>query len=292
MLGMTETPAVIMMAQRPGPSTGLPTYTSQEDLRFVIHTAQGEFPRVVVTPGDLEECFYTTMEVFNLSEMFQIPAIILTDKYLVESQGSVDPFNQDRIRINRGRLIGNGDTGKEEYMRHKFTEDGVSPRAVPGTRGVIVRTNADEHDERGYTNDRPDMRTNMVDKRFRKQEALVKALDNLETTKFYGPTDAGTTLLGWGSTKGPLREALKLLRSDGVKVNYLHIIYLQPFPVNAVKNVLQSTKNIVVVENNKTSQLASLLHEQLLRKVNHHILKYDGRPFNPGELAEVIRGVL
>ena len=154
MLGMTETPAVIMMAQRPGPSTGLPTYTSQGDLRFVIHAAQGEFPRLVVAPGDMEECFYTTMEVFNLSEMFQVPAIILTDKYLVESQGSVDPFNQDRIGINRGRLIGNGDTVEEEYMRHKFTEDGVSPRAVPGTKGVIVRTNADEHDERGYTNKR------------------------------------------------------------------------------------------------------------------------------------------
>jgi 2-oxoglutarate ferredoxin oxidoreductase subunit alpha len=292
MLGMTETPVVIMMAQRPGPSTGLPTYTSQGDLRFVIHAAQGEFPRVVVAPGDLDECFYTTMEVFNLSERFQVPAIILTDKYLVESQGSVAPFNQDRIGINRGRLIGNEDTVEEEYMRHKFTGNGVSPRAIPGTRGVIVRTNADEHDERGYTNDRPDMRTNMVNQRFRKREALVKALDTHETTKFYGPSTADTTLLGWGSTKGPIREALKLLSGDGVKVNYLHVIYLHPFPANAVKNVLRSSKNIVVVENNKTAQLASLLREQLLVNVNHHILKYDGRPFNPGELAEKIRGIL
>jgi len=293
MTGMTETPAVIMLAQRPGPSTGLPTYSGQGDLRFAIHASQGEFPRVVIAPGDVEECFYTTIEAFNLAEKFQIPAILITDKYLVESHGAAKLFDQNRIGIDRGLLLTqDGYMGEEEYKRHKFTEDGVSPRAMPGMMGAIVRTNADEHDESGYTTDGPELTTKMVDKRFKKLDALIKDLENYETTKLYGPREADVTILGWGSTKGPIREAMKLLSKEGLEVNYLQIIYLNPFPVANVQRILKSAKKTVVVENNKTSQLSSLIREHLLVAVDHKILKYNGRPFNPGELSQRIKEVI
>ncbi len=293
MTGMTETPAVIMLAQRPGPSTGLPTYSGQGDLRFAIHASQGEFPRVVIAPGDVEECFYKTMEAFNLAEKFQIPAILITDKYLVESHGAAELYDQNRIGIDRGLLLTDDEyVSEEEYKRHKFTKDGVSPRAMPGMKGAMVRTNADEHDERGYTTDDPGLTTKMVDKRFKKLGALVKELENYETTKLYGPEGADVTVLGWGSTKGPIREAMKLLGKEGLKINYLQIVYLNPFPVANVQRILKSAKKTVVVENNKTSQLSSLIREHLLMTVDHKILKYTGRPFNPRELSQRIKEVL
>jgi len=293
MTGMTETPVVIMLGQRSGPSTGLPTYSAQGDLRFAIHASQGEFPRVVIAPGDVEECFYKTMEAFNLAEKFQIPAILITDKYLVESHGTAEPFDQNRIGLDRGLLLTEDEyRGEEEYKRHKFTEDGVSPRAMPGMKGAIVRTNADEHNESGYTTEDPELTTKMADKRFKKLDILIKDLENYETTKLYGSVKADLTILGWGSTKGPIREAMKLLGKEGLKVNYLQIIYLNPFPVANVQNILKSAKKTAVVENNKTSQLSSLIREHCLMTVNHRILKYDGRPFNPGELSQRIKEVL
>jgi len=292
MIGMTETPAVIMLGQRSGPSTGLPTYSAQGDLRFAIHASQGEFPRVVIAPGDVEECFYKTMEAFNLAEKFQIPAILITDKYLVESHGAAELFDQNRIGIDRGLLLtGDEYMGEEEYKRHEFTENGVSPRAMPGMKGAIVRTNADEHNESGYTTEDPELTTKMADKRFKKLDALVKDLQNYETTKFYGHAEAEVTILGWGSTKGPVREAIKILDKEGLKVNYLQIVYLNPFPVANVQRILKSAKKTAVVENNKTSQLSSLVREHCLMTVDHKILKYNGRPFNPGELSQRIKEV-
>ncbi len=160
---------------------------------------------------------------------------------------------------------------------------------MPGMRKAIVRTNADEHDESGYTTDDPELTTKMVDKRFKKLDVLVKELENYETTKFYGSKESDVTILGWGSTKGPIREAMKLLSNEGLRVNYLQIIYLNPFPVAKVQGILKSAKKTVVVENNKTSQLSSLIREHLLMTVDHKILKYDGRPFNPGELSKRIK---
>jgi len=293
MTGMTETPVVIMVAQRPGPSTGLPTYSGQGDLRFLIHASQGEFPRVVIAPGDVEECFYKTLEAFNLAEKYQIPAILLTDKYLTESHGTAEPFDQTGIAIDRGLLLAEDEyRDEEEYKRHKLVENGVSPRAMPGTREAIVRTNADEHNESGYTTEDPELTTKMTDKRFRKLDTLVKELENYGTTKFYGHREADLTILGWGSTKGPIREAMKLLDNEGLKINYLQIVYLNPFPAVNVQSVLKSAKKTVVVENNKTSQLSSLIREHCLMTVDHKILKYDGRPFNPRELSRRIKGVL
>jgi len=293
MVGMTETSPVIVLVQRPGPSTGLPTYTAQGDLRFAIHASQGEFPRVLIAPGDVEESFYSTLEAFNLAEKFQIPALIISDKYLAESHGTAEPFDQNRIGIDCGKLITETEyTGEEEYKRHKFTEDGISPRAMPGTKGAIVRTNADEHNELGYTTEDPVLTTKMNDKRFKKLDALNKELENYETVKLYGPEKADATIIGWGSTKGPIREAMKLLKEEDVTVNFLQVVYLHPFPAGKVQGMLQSAKKTIVVENNKTSQLTSLIREHLLKTIDHKILKYDGRPFNPEALSKSIKEVL
>lgn len=294
MTGITETPAVIMLAQRPGPSTGLPTYSSQGDLRFVIHASQGEFPRVVIAPGDIEECFYETMRAFNWAEKYQLPVILLTDKYLVESQMSVEPFDANRVKIERGTLITGEYGGEEEYKRHKITETGVSPRAIPLTKGTVVRTTANEHNEYGYTTEDPNMTTKMMDKRMRKLLHLAKELEeeNMKTTKLYGSEEVEATIVSWGSTKGPIREAMKLLNREGIAVNYLQILYLQPFPTGIVEKIMDKAKKTIVIENNKTSQLSSLIREYVLRDVDHKILKYDGRPFNPSYLYQRIKDVL
>lgn len=294
MTGMTETPVVIMVGQRPGPSTGLPTYSAQGDLRFVMHASQGEFPRVVIAPGDIEECFYETMRAFNWAEKYQLPVILLTDKYLVESEVSVIPFEPDRVKIERGLLI-TGQYEREKYQRYEITETGVSPRAIPSTREAIVHANSDEHNEYGLTSEDPTITTMMMDKRMRKLDALAKELEEseIETIKLYGPEEAKATIISWGSTKGPIREALKLInQEDNGAVNFLQILYIHPFPKTKVEQILRKAKKTIVVENNRTSQLSSLIRDHLLRRVDHKTLKYDGRPFDSFHLSEKVKEVL
>lgn len=293
MIGMTETSPVIVLVQRSGPSTGLPTYTAQGDLRFAIHASQGEFPRIVVAPGDVTESYYITLDIFNLAEKFQIPAIIISDKYLAESHGTAEIFDQNKIKIDRGAILFSDEyEGPEEYKRHKFTENGISERVIPGTKGAIVRTNADEHNQLGFTTEDPVLTIKMNDKRYKKLEALKNELENLETVKLHGPKQADVTLIGWGSTKGPILEAMKLVNTKNKKINYLQIIYLTPFPSVKIQSILDSAKKCIVVENNITSQISSLIREHLLRTIDNTILKYDGRPFNPQALAQSIQEVL
>ena len=295
MTGMTETPVVIAMGIRNGPSTGLPTYTSQGDLRFVLHAGQGEFPRVVIAPGDIDECFYETMRAFNWADKYQLPVILLVDKYLVESQMSVAPFDPNRVEIDRGDLeIVDRYEGSSEYKRHKITEIGVSPRLIPSTLGAIVRTNSDEHDELGYTTEKPDLTTMMMEKRMRKLDYLQKELaeKNIETTRLFGEEEADATIIGWGSTKGPIREAMRILKSENISLNYRQIIYLHPFPTDKIADVLSKAKKTIIVENGFTSQLSGLIRQYTLKDVGHKILRYDGRLWNPVSLAQKIKEVL
>ena len=295
MTGMTETPVVVAMGMRSGPSTGLPTYTSQADLRFMLHASQGEFPRVVVAPGDVEECYYETMQAFNWADKYQLPVIVLVDKYLAECQMTINPFDPERIEIDRGDLtITDRYTDKDEYARHKFTDTGVSPRLIPGTMGAIVRTNSDEHDEYGHTSERPDNYIKMQEKRQKKLETMERELEqkNIETTRMFGSEKAEATIIAWGSTKGPIREGIRLLKQDDIEVNYLQVVYLQPFPTRRIEDVLNTAKKTIIVEHNMTSQLSGLIRQNILKDVDHKILKYDGRPWNPGNLAQRIREVL
>ncbi len=284
---MTETPIVIVVAQRPGPSTGIATYTGQEDLRTVLHASQSEFPRVVVAPGDVDECYRRIQEAFNISEVFQLPVIVLIDKYLGESHMSTEPFTYE-VKIDRGKIA----TGNKEYKRYRLVEDGVSPRAFPSTRNIIVRGQSSEHTEEGFATPNADVRTKMVDKRFSKLPYIERYIEELEPVKLYGSEDAEVLLIAWGSTKGPLLEAMKILEEERVKVRFMQICYLEPFPTATVLKVMEKHRILVDVEGNRTGQLAGLIREKTGVKIEKRILRYDGRPFSPRMLADNIKEVL
>lgn len=284
---MTETPIVIVVAQRPGPSTGIATYTGQEDLRTVLHASQSEFPRVVIAPGDVDECYQRIQEAFNISEVFQLPVIVLIDKYLGESHMSTEPFTRE-VKIDRGKIA----SGNKDYKRYRLVEDGVSPRAFPSTPNIIVRGHSSEHTEEGFATPNAVVRTKMVDKRFSKLPYIEKYIEELEPVKLYGHKDAEVLLIAWGSTKGPLLEAMKILDEEQVKVRFMQICYLEPFPTATVQEIMRNYKILVDIEGNRTGQLAGLIREKTGVEIKKRILRYDGRPFSPRMLAEKIKEVL
>ncbi|MBI5391767.1 2-oxoacid:acceptor oxidoreductase subunit alpha [Candidatus Woesearchaeota archaeon] len=288
---MTETPVVIIVGQRGGPSTGLPTKTEQGDLRFVLHVAQGEFPRVVLAPGDPAECFYEIGNAFNLAEKYQLPVLILTDKYVVDSMFTVPMFDQDKIKIDRGYLI----TEKQlenwnDFKRYQFTEDGISPRSVPGQKNGIYKAASDEHDEYGYVNEDPENRKKMMQKRFKKLELLQ---GEIPEPKIYGDKDADIAIIVWGSVKNQAREAIKLLAKENIAAKVIHYLYISPFPAEATRHLLKEARINLLVENNLTSQLGSIIQEHTGIFIQHRLLKSDGLPLSPEEIylkVKQIRG--
>lgn len=286
--GITETPLVIVEAQRPGPATGLPTWTEQADLRFVMHAAQGEFPRIVLAPGDHEECFSMTAAAFNMADRYQTPVIILTDKFLGESDRTVLPFNHRAVKIDRGQATMSSAAllRGSQYRRYRVTESGISPRAIPGQRGGLYLANSDEHDERGYTSEESENRIAQVEKRARK---LAHAARELGGAHLYGNPRARITVVGWGSTKGPIENAIDWL-PDRMrrKVNFLHINVLMPFPSRRVADVLRRSRKVLLVENNSTAQLGGIIREYTGRVIHDTLLRFDGRPVFPREIKERI----
>ncbi|MBI2980469.1 MAG: 2-oxoacid:acceptor oxidoreductase subunit alpha [Chloroflexi bacterium] len=282
--GMTETPIVIIEGQRAGPAIGLPTRTEQGDLEFVLHAHHGEFPRAVLAPATIEDCFWLTIKAFNLAEKYQLPVILLTDQYLASSYATVSKFDLAKVTIERGLLF--EPTTNEEYQRHKITESGISPRAFPGQEGVLVVTDSDEHDEAGHLIEDAETRTRMMQKRLRK---LLSLKQEISPPQLYGPSKAEITLVGWGSTYGALREAVDILRKEKPSVNLLHLNELWPFPAKAVANVLAGSGNSYVIENNATGQLARLIRRETGVKVSGNILKYDGRPFTPAYIVQAVQ---
>lgn len=285
---MTETPLVIMEGQRPGPSTGLATRTEQGDLRFVMHASQGDFPRVVMAPGDMEECFQAAGYAFNLADKYQIPVIILTDKFLTESHKTVEAF--EPVPVDRGSMLDRAQLDTiTNYKRYERTTSGVSPRAAPGHKNAVFIANSNEHDEYGNDLDDPANRTDMMDKRMKKLEILTK---ELEEPVLYGPKNADVTLISWGSTKGPILEAMMLFENNDIKVNFLQIMYIHPFPSKRVVRLMNSARMTIDVENNQGAQLAGIIREKTGIKVDETILKYNGRPFTPEEIANRVMEVM
>lgn len=288
---ITETPLVIVEAQRPGPATGLPTWTDQADLRFVLHSAQGEFPRVLLAPGDVEESFYLTHEAFNLAERYQLPVFVMTDKLLAESHFTAAPFDTSELEIDRGKMVSDAELAilERRFKRYEITDDGVSPRTIPGQDKGIYMANSDEHDGFGYSSEDAKMRVGQMDKRFRKIEKLR---DEVPAAKLHGPKDAELTIVGWGSTKGAILEALKHLKHEGVKANFLQIVTVWPFPVNATTGILKKANQTLLVEGNMTAQLGGLIREQTGIELPNKFLKYDGRPIYPEEVVHKAKEVL
>ncbi len=281
---MTETPMVYVLAQRPGPSTGLATRHDQGDLQFALDASQGDFVRVVLAPGDNNEAFYHTFRAFNLAEKYQIPVIIISDRYLSEGLRTTLPFDLEGMQIERGKLETEKDLlERGEYLRYEDSEDGVSPRALPGMKGGMFVANGDDHYESGETNEDPEIRKKLMDKRFRK---LGNLIDEIPGPKLYGPPDADATIVTWGSSKGPCMDAMNLLNARGLSVNLLHFIYLKPFPRRLAVEQFKKTRLTIGVECNRTSQFDRLLREELKIGVNKKIRKYDGRPYFVEPLAQ------
>ena len=281
--GMTETPLVIVEAQRPGPSTGMPTRTEQGDLLFILHASQGEFPRIVLTPGTVEECFYAGWRAFNLAEKYQCPVIILVDNFLANSLRTIErkEFHFEAVEVDRGKLLAEEELDQlsDGYKRYAITETGISPRALPGHPNAVFVACSDEHTEDGHFEDEdPENRVRMVQKRLRKMEAAV---EEMRAPALYGPQEAELTFIGWGSTYGPIREAVDRLNEEGNKANFLHFTDIWPFPEDRVCPLLESANYLVDVESNATGQFARFLWTCAGRKVDHKILRYDGQPLSP-----------
>ena len=289
MAGMTETPVVIMLGQRTGPSTGLPTYTAQGDLQFALHAAHGEFPRIVIAPGDIRECYELSINAFNLAEKYQVPVILLTDKYLIESHITTQVFDTSSVLIDRGKLLPmDGYSGPQPYLRYKITKDGISPRLAPGTLGATVHSDSAEHGEQGFVNDSADNAQRMADKRFQKHLEIQKILTKYDAIRTFGPEDAEVMLVAWGSTKGVALEALQLLKKEQYSVGLLQVVFMAPFPAKAVSQTLND-KMAILIEGNRTGQLGSLIRERTGLNLTNRVLRYDGRPFSPLQLAAQIK---
>jgi 2-oxoglutarate ferredoxin oxidoreductase subunit alpha len=284
--GITETPIVIIDGQRPGPAVGLPTRTEQGDLQFVLHAHHGDFPRAVLAPADVEDAFWTTVKAFNWAEKYQLPVIILTDQHLASSYATVDQLDLSQVTIDRGLLFSEKEAPPFDYMRHKVTKSGISPRALPGLGKALVVTDCDEHDEKGHLTEDAGERMAQVQKRLRKFIPLKKEIG---TPRKYGFRGAETTLIGWGSTYGAIHEAVDILRKEDASVNMLHLNELWPFPAKAIVNAVSKARNSYVIENNATGQLAQLIKVETGYDVSGRILKFDGRPFTPAYIAEAVR---
>ncbi len=286
--GMNEVPLVLVEAQRGGPSTGLPTRTEQSDLLFVVHASQGEFPRLVLAPGTIEECFECGWRAFNLAERYQTPVIILTDQLLASSLRTIDiaDIRFEDVVIDRGRLLGDAELEALEgpFKRHRFSKDGISPRALPGHPKAVHATASDEHDEFGHITEDKDNRARMMSKRMTK---LDTSRQDIEPPTRYGPKTAPTVLVGWGSTYGVLREVVDRL-SGGARL--VHFQDLWPFPVEDTKEALKGGE-VVVVESNYTGQFRRLLQGETCIKVSREIHRYDGRPLAPEDVIASLQEV-
>ncbi|SCW42081.1 2-oxoglutarate ferredoxin oxidoreductase subunit alpha [Paenibacillus tianmuensis] len=285
--GMTETPVVIVDTQRGGPSTGLPTKQEQSDVLAMIHGTHGEIPKIVLSPSTIEECFYDTIEAFNLAEEYQVPVILLTDLQLSLGKQSSELLDYNKIQIKRGEL----QTGElpapgenQMFKRYEFTENGISKRSLPGQKYGIHHVTGVEHSEDGRPSESPVNRKKMMDKRLGKMKHMKVTNPILVDAPHEEPD---LLIIGMGSTGGTIDEARRRLADKGMKTNHITVRLLHPFPVEEIKPYLEKAKTVVVLENNATGQLASLikLNVGYADKIKS-MLKYDGNPFLPAEITK------
>jgi 2-oxoglutarate ferredoxin oxidoreductase subunit alpha len=280
--GVLEIPVVVVECARTGPSTGMPTKTEQSNLNHLIFSGHGEIPRIVLAPGTIEDSFYLAAEAFNLAEKYQCPVFLLTEQALCQSKATLPRLDLSRVRIDRGKLL-HDPVVFGEYERFAFEEDGVSPRVVPGLEGGMHLAAGSEHSPAGVITENAKNRARMMEKRMGKLESMR---EDLPQAIVHGDPDAEIAILGYGSNCGPILEAQHRLAEAGVATRFLELRTLWPFPEDDVRAFVESAREAFVVENNFTGQL-----ERLVRYVvgplerMHRILKYDGRPFRPGEIA-------
>ena len=286
--GINEVPVVVTLYQRTGPSTGLPTRHEQGDLMFAIYAGHGEFPRIVFASGDIEESFYDAARAFNYAERYQMPVIHLVDKALANSVVTCKIFDPTKIKIDRGLLL---DKVEEGYMRFKLTENGISPRVRLGTENGIFWNTGDEHQENGHITEDPEIRNSMMEKRMGKLELALKEIPDEEKAVRYGE-DSDMTIISWGSTKGAILEAMEVLAAEGVKINFIQVRLLNPFPEKYVAAMLEKTRLLIDIEMNYSAQLSKLIRENVKRDPDYYVVKYNGRPMSSTEVYEALRKII
>ncbi len=281
--GSAEIPVVVINAQRPGPSTGLPTRTEQGDLLFTVLGGSGDYPKAVLAPGDVEEAFYLMGDAFNLAEKFQIPVIVLSDQHLADSYQTVMPLDPKRITIDRGEMASDSDP---DYQRYKYTESGISPRLYPGFGAGLVVSSGDEHDQDGHLIEDAETRVRMMQKRMKKLDGLAEiALDPIT----YGADSPEFILIGSGSTKGAIKEAADILSGMGHPTLAVHLPQVYPLP-KSLAEIWNMPGKKIVVENNYIGQLEKLISMELALHADANVRKYDGRPFSPHDIVRQLTG--
>ena len=286
--GINEVPVVITFYQRSGPSTGLPTRHGQDDLLCAINSGVGEFPRIVYASGNVSDSFYDTTQVFNYADVFQIPVIHMLDKFIASSVTTCERFDETKVNINRGKLLEK--ISSDNYMRFAHTEDGISPRSKLGLENGIFWNTGDESDVQGHISEDPVVRVEMMDKR---QSRLDYILENIpDNEQIVKHSDGEICIVSWGSTQGPIVDAIKMLQNDGIKIGFVEIKLLNPFPKDLLKKTLSNVKTIVDVEANYTGQLGSLITQNLQTDPDYYILKFTGRPMTCSELYDTLKKIV
>ncbi len=292
--GMTETPWVCVMCQRPGPATGLPTWTAQGDLNMVIHSSHGEFARLVMAASDPTSCYELIQHAMNYAEEFQIPVILLSEKTICEAQTMVDPLNA-KIPIKRGLVTGKALEKLTPADRFKLTKSGVSMRWLPGSSKTGYYGNGDEHKEDGTLTEHGPECAAMQEKRLRKMATLKNSLPD---PKIYGPkSGADISFIGWGSSKSVMIDAIEEAKSinrsrggkKGLTVNYLHYEYLWPLKEKPAIQFLKNNKNVHILEGNHQGQLANMIEGATHLKFKGRLLKYDGRHFFLEDVIDYVK---
>jgi 2-oxoglutarate/2-oxoacid ferredoxin oxidoreductase subunit alpha len=286
--GMTETPIVIAISQRPGPATGLPTRTEQADLEFALHSGHGEFPRAIFAPSDVTDCFSLTRKAFEVAEDFQSPVFILTDQYLADSYRALDSI--DASSPTNPELRRNGASPSTPYKRYALTENGVSPRLIPGESEDLVVVDSDEHTEYGHLTEELSVRISMMNKRLKKFDGISA---EVIAPKHTGGTDADLLLVSWGSTGGAVLDAASEIGARGENVATLHFSQVWPLVESQFIDLLKSASKVICIEGNATGQLAKLIRRETGFNIESKVLRYDGLPITAGYILdqiEMLRG--
>src|SRR5689334_4769923 len=286
--GINEVPIVVTLYQRSGPSTGLPTRHGQDDLLFAIHAGHGDFPRIVYASGDTEEGFYDTAKCFNFAEIFQMPVIHMMDKFIASTVATIKRFDPKKITIERGKLLEKIES--EDYKRFAPSSDGLSPRSRLGLENGIFWNTGDESDEYGHISEDPENRIFKMDKRATKLEFALKTISKEDQVANHGISEF--CIVSWGSTKGPILDAIEMLKKEGFSIGFIQIKLLQPFPADYVKSLVTGVKKIIDIEANHSAQLGSLLNEHLDHKVDYYIVKYTGRSMTCTEIYDSLKKIL
>lgn len=287
--GINEVPIVITTYQRSGPSTGLPTRHGQDDLLSTIHAGHGEFPRIVYASGDIEESFYDTAKCFNYSEQYQLPVIHMMDKFLASSVITCKRFDLEKIKINRGKLLEKLEPNSE-YKRFAFTDDNISPRSKLGLENGIFWSTGDESDESGHITEDPELRIKMMDKRQSKLSYILKTIPDEDQAVSYGLAE--TCVISWGSPKGPILDAIDVLKGENITIGFIQLKLLHPFPKDYLGFLLKDVKTIIDVEANHVGQLGEILKQNMQRSPDYYILKYTGRTMTSTEIYDSIKNII